>query len=78
MIFIVSFSLCLCDILLTLRRCLTASSDDTTESVVHALTYDGVGCVVVLDVGKPVGVRALVGWMDGRARCIVGLVSSQF
>ena len=34
---------------------MTATNEDTIESVVHALAYDGVGCVVVLDNGKPIG-----------------------
>lgn len=38
-------------------RCLTAQPNDELERVVHALAYDGVGCVVVVDGGRPIGVR---------------------
>jgi len=50
------------------RSCVTACTTDTIESAVHALAYDGVGCVVVLDVGKPVGMftkrDALEAWLE--------------
>ena len=38
-------------------RCTTAQPNDELERVVHALAYDGVGCVVVVDGGRPIGVR---------------------
>lgn len=41
-------------------RCLTARPNDELERVVHALAHDGVGCVVVVDGGRPIGVRRLI------------------
>ncbi|ABP00738.1 predicted protein [Ostreococcus lucimarinus CCE9901] len=70
------------DFMTPARACITATTDDTIESVVHALAYDGVGCVCVLDAGKPVGVvtkaDALEWWLEKLPMdCACGAVANK-